>query len=113
MIPALLVATWAAGWRGGAIMMLIGISGWSAWIEPPPWAQPMRTVLWLLVQSAAIVIMDTARQTRWEMRAEKQVQLEQAARATRATQERRSEFLAHASEVLASSPDYETTLAAV
>jgi GAF domain-containing protein len=113
MIPALLVATWITGWRGGVIAMLVGISSWSAFIEPPPWAQPMRTVLWLIVEAAAVVIMDLARLARWEARAEKRVQREQAARATRVVQDRRSEFLAHASEVLASSPDYETTLAAV
>ena len=54
-----------------------------------------------------------ARQARDNREQARRVQREQANRAQRSIAARRAAFLAHASEVLGSSPDYETTLAAV
>jgi GAF domain-containing protein len=68
---------------------------------------------WLVVHVAAIVVTASARRARDERLAARRVQKEQAARAARALQAKRADFIAHASEVLAASTDFAATLTAV
>ena len=112
-LPAVVIATWAAGWPGGLFTLIISLAGRILLISPSPWSRPAWTATWLLVIGLAIVITDLARRAREERSHARRVQREQANRAALAIAERRAAFLAHASEVLASSPNYETTLAAV
>jgi hypothetical protein len=113
MLPAVVLATWVGGSRGGVVAVAVGMIAAILLIAPPPWANPMRTMLWLIAHSGAIVAIDLARQARDERGAASAIQRDQARRAAHAVAERRAAFLAHASAVLASSPDYAATLKAV
>jgi hypothetical protein len=113
MVPAVIAATWLSGWRGGAGSVATGMAAAVVLLDPPPWDRPARTVMWLVVQTTAIVFVDLARQARYEARHAEAVRRDQAERAARAVADRRAAFLKHAAEVLASSPDYETTLGEV
>jgi GAF domain-containing protein len=113
ILPAIVVGTWAAGWPGGLIALAIGFAGRIFLIAPYPWARPGWMTSWLVVHIMAIVVTEVGRHTRHERLEARRVQREQAARAAKAVAARRAEFLAHASDVLASSPDYQTTLTAV
>jgi hypothetical protein len=113
ILPAVVVATWAVGWIGGLVALAIGFGGRLLLIATPPWQQPGWLASWLVVHAMGIVITELGRRARDERRETQRIQREQAARAMKAIAARRADFLAHASEVLASSPNYETTLAAV
>jgi hypothetical protein len=113
MLPALAVGTWYGGWRAGFLTLLFGSIVRSIVIDPPQWERPFWWAVWSTVQVAAILIADRVRRARDEREHARRVQREQADRAQRSIAARRAAFLAHASEVLASSPDYETTLGAV
>jgi transcriptional regulator with GAF, ATPase, and Fis domain len=113
MLPAAIIGTWLGGWRGGAVAIALGMAGALALLDPPPFAWPARTMLWLIAHSVAIVVVDLARQAGYESREARTIRHDQAARAARAIAERRAAFLAHASEVLARARDYQSALAEV
>lgn len=113
MLPALALCTWLGGWRAGLLALAFGIALRGALVDPPPWARPFWWAVWTAVQVLLILIVDRAHQLREDRAIVKRVQRDQADRAQRSIAARRAAFLAHASEVLASSPDYQTTLAAV
>ena len=113
ILPAIVVGAWVAGWPGGIVAVLIGFLGRVGSIAPYPWARPGWMTTWLVVHAMAIVVTDVARRAHQERREARRVQADQAARAAKAVAARRAEFLAHASDVLASSPDYQTTLTSV
>jgi GAF domain-containing protein len=113
ILPAIIVSAWVAGWRGGLAALLIGFGGRVLLITPYPWTRPGWMTSWLVVHAMAIAVTDVGRRTRHERHDARRVQTEQAARAAKAVAARRAEFLAHASDVLASSRDYQTTLTAV
>jgi GAF domain-containing protein len=113
ILPAIVVSAWVAGWRGGLAALLIGFGGRVFLIAPYPWTRPGWMTSWLVVHAMAIVVTDVGRRTRHERRDARRVHTEQATRAAKAVAARRAEFLAHASDVLASSRDYQTTLTAV
>src|SRR5687767_475946 len=105
MLPAVVAATWAAGWPGGAAGLAIGVAGWLALLSSAPWTHPVWTTLWLTADVVAIAITHYARNARHETADARRVQRDQVNRAAHAVSARRAAFLAHASEVLASSPD--------
>lgn len=113
ILPAVLVGTWVSGWPGGVAALVIGFVGRVFLVTPYPWTRPGWMTSWLVVHAMAIAVADVGRRTRHERQEGRRVQREQAARAAKAVATRRAEFLAHASDVLASSPDYQTTLTAV
>lgn len=113
ILPAIVVSTWAVGWIAGVATLLLGFLGRVFLILPYPWTRPEWMTSWLVVHAMAIVVTEVGRRARSEQRDARRVQGEQAARAAKAVATRRAEFLAHASEVLASSRDYQTTLASV
>jgi hypothetical protein len=113
MLPALALCTWLGGWRAGLLTLLVGNAGRSVAIDPPPWERPFWWFVWTSIHLIAMLIAARARQARDDREQARRVQREQVDRALRSIAARRAAFLAHASEVLASSPDYETTLAAV
>lgn len=113
MLPALAGCTWLGGWRAGLLTLVAGIALRGAAVDPPPWARPFWWTVWTTMQVSVIVITELVRRAVADRDAARRVQRDQADRAQRSIAARRSAFLAHASEVLASSPDYETTLAAV
>ncbi len=113
VLPAIVIATWAAGWTGGLVALAVGFAGRVLLIAPYPWTRPAWMTGWLVVHGMAIVVTEAGRRGRADRLETRRIQREQAARATKAIDARRAEFLAHASNVLASSRDYPTTLAAV
>jgi GAF domain-containing protein len=82
-------------------------------IDTAPWLHPGWLTSWLVVHAMAIVVTELGRRARTERHETRRVQREQATRALKAIAAKRADFLAHASDVLASSPNYQTTLAAV
>jgi hypothetical protein len=113
ILPAVVAGTWAVGWVGGAIALAIGIVGRLLVISTPPWLYPGWTASWLAVHAMAIVVTAIGRNARTERADSQRIQRDQTTRANKAVAARRADFLAHASDVLASSSNYETTLAAV
>jgi GAF domain-containing protein len=113
ILPAVVFSTWIAGWRGGVVAFGAGFIGRVLWIQPHPWARPAWMALWMMLDVLAIVATEVARRARADRKEARRIAREQAGRAAKAMDTRRAEFLAHASEVLASSPDYQSTLAAV
>lgn len=113
MVPALAAAAWVGGWRLGLITLAFGLGLRLAFIDAPLWSSPEWTGGWLLVHAGLIAGVHAAARARDDREHARRIQREQAIRAQRAVEARRAAFLAHASTVLASSPDYETTLAAV
>ncbi|MGE0042749.1 MAG: GAF domain-containing protein [Vicinamibacterales bacterium] len=113
MAPALAVATWNGGWAAGLFTEVLGVAGRVTFVEPPPWERPFWSAGFVALHAAVTFFAHQSRRSRDEREQSRRVSLEQADRAQRAVAARRAAFLAHASEVLASSPDYETTLAAV
>ena len=113
ILPAVVVGTWVSAWPGGVAALVIGFLGRVFLITPYPWTRPGWMTSWLVVHGMAIVVTDVGRRTRHERLDTRRVHREQAARAAKAVATRRAEFLAHASDVLASSPDYQATLTAV
>ena len=113
MLPAVVFSTWIAGWPGGIISWIVGFGGRVLWIQPMPWTRPAWMSIWMLLHAVAILVTDVARQTREDRKETRRIARQQAARAAKAMDARRADFLAHASQVLASSRDYQSTLAAV
>lgn len=113
MIPALAWCTWIGGWRAGVLTLAVGLGLRSVAFAPAPGTRPAWWATWSALQLLTIFVADRARRARHERRTARQVQRDQADRAQRSVAARRAAFLLHVSEVLASSRDYETTLAAV
>ncbi len=113
MLPALAVCTWLGGWRAGLLTLLFGSIVRSQAIDPPQWERPFWWAVWTTMHLTVVLIADRVRRARDDREHARRVQRDQADRAQRSMAARRAAFLAHASEVLASSPDYETTLGAV
>ncbi|MGE3275407.1 MAG: GAF domain-containing protein [Vicinamibacterales bacterium] len=113
MAPAVAITAWLGGWPLALATELVGLAGRMVVITPPVWERPLWTLLFLALHGAIIVFGSQARQSKEEREQARRAALERADRAQRAVAARRAAFLAHASEVLASSPDYETTLSAV
>jgi hypothetical protein len=113
MVPAVAVATWNGGWLAGVVTEALGLVGRTTLIDPPPWDRPFSTAGFVALHGAVAFFCHHSRRSREDRDQARRVALDQADRAQRAVAARRTAFLAHASEVLASSPDYETTLAAV
>jgi hypothetical protein len=113
ILPAVVAGTWVLGWRGGLLAMSLGIVGRMFLLSTPLWRYPGWMTSWLVLHAMAIVVTSVARSARADAADARRIQREQAGRASKALAARRADFLAHASDVLASSPDYETTLAAV
>jgi hypothetical protein len=113
ILPAVISATWAVGWLGGVTALLLGFVGRLTFIDTTPWLRPGWMAGWLGVLAAAIVICEIGRRARTDRFEARRVQLEQTARAAKVVEARRAAFLAHASDVLASSRNFETTLPAV
>jgi hypothetical protein len=113
LFPAVVASTWAAGWLGGIVTLAIGFTGELLLVEVPPWADPVWTATWLVIDGAVIVATAAIRKVRAEQISARRVLREQAARASQALAKRRADFLAHASDVLRSSVSYETALAGV
>lgn len=113
MLPALALCTWLGGWRAGLLTLIVGIGLRGVAIDPPPWERPFWWAVWTTAQLFVILVINLLRQARDDREIARRVQRDQADRAQRSVAARRAAFLAHAGEVLASSPDYETTLAAV
>jgi hypothetical protein len=112
-LPAVVVATWATNWIGGGVSLVLALTGRIVLIDPAPWTEPAWMTSWLVLHVMAIVVTEIARSGHYERRDARRVTQEQSARAAKAIKTRRAEFLAHASKVLASSPNVEATLAAV
>lgn len=113
MVPALAVAAWWGGWPLALMTLATGAAGRIAALDTPFWTPPAWVGAWLVVQIGVIAGVNLAASARDERRQARHIQREQAARAQQAVAARRAAFLAHASTVLASSPDYQTTLGAV
>ncbi|MEW6319744.1 MAG: GAF domain-containing protein [Acidobacteriota bacterium] len=113
MVPAVAICAWYGRWPAGLGVVVLGAAGRIAVISPPPWDRPLWMGLWSGALLVTIVLVDRLRQARDDRVESAHIARERADRAARAVAARRAAFLAHASEVLASSPDYETTLAAV
>lgn len=113
MVPGLTLCTWLGGWRTGVLTLVISSVIRSVAIDPPQWERPRWWAIWTLIHLTTILITARARQGRDDQEQARRVQREQVDRAQRSMAARRAAFLAHASEVLASSRDYETTLGAV
>jgi GAF domain-containing protein len=113
ILPAIVIGTWVIGWPGGLAALVIGFAGRLLSIPPFPWTRPAWMTSWLVIHAMAIAVTEVARRTHYDRKEARRVQREQAARASQAIAARRAEFLAHASDVLASSPDYQATLTAV
>jgi hypothetical protein len=113
MVPVLAACTWYGGWPSAVVAWAAGLAGRVTLVQPPPWDRPAWSLAWWVVHVAVVVGVVTIRRVREEQAEARRVQREQAVRAQRAVGARRAAFLAHASEVLASSPDYETTLASL
>ena len=113
MIPAVAATAWFAGPWSAAFAVALGIAGrvWLFGVADVTFGFRLASGIALLAGVAILV--HHARRTRDERADARRVQRDQAGRAQRAVAARRAAFLAHASEVLASSSDYETTLAAV
>lgn len=113
MLPAVAVAGWVGGWPLAAATEALGLAGALFLVRPPPSAHPGWTTAFLALHALTVGLAHHARRGRDERELSRRITVEQADRAQRAVAARRSAFLAHVTEVLASSPDYETTLAAV
>jgi len=114
MVPAVALCAWYTGLGSAGLAILLGVSGrW--WLFGPPDSLAMagRLTAGVVLLAGVAVILSQARRARDDRAHAQRIQRDQAARAQRAVAARRSAFLAHASEVLASSADYETTLTAV
>jgi hypothetical protein len=114
MAPAVAACAWYAGLWSATLAVALGIGG-RVWV----FGLPEEPAIWLRLAGAAVFLVGVAVAVHQARRAgnervhARRIQRDQASRAQRAVAARRTAFLAHASEVLASSPDYETTLAAV
>jgi len=113
ILPVIVLATWVAGTMGGITALVLGFAGRAVSIAPYPWTRPAWMTTWLCLHSVAIVVTEMSRRARVDRVESRQIRRTQAARSAQAVEARRAEFLAHASDVLASSPNYATTLAAV
>jgi hypothetical protein len=109
-LPAVIAGTWVLGWTGGVITLLLAVALQFLLIEFRPWADPIWSASWLAVFGLAILASDVARRAHLDRVNARRVQREQAARAARALEQRRAEFLAHTTSVLRSSSDYRQTL---
>lgn len=114
MVPAVGLSAWFGGPWAGAAALALGVAGRLWLIDwPGDLGGGLRLVLGVTVLAGTGLAAVRARQSRDEREEVRHIAREQSERARRAVATRRSAFLAHASEVLASSPDYATTLAAV
>lgn len=113
MVPALALCTWLGGWRAGLLTLIVGSVARGVAIDPPQWERPFWWAVWTSVHVGVMLATTLARRSRDEREEARRVQREQADRAQRSMAARRAAFLSHASEVLASSRDYATTLGAV
>jgi GAF domain-containing protein len=113
MLPAVIVSTWAVGWSGGLTALGVAFAGRLVMVEAPPWLHMQWTLAWLALCLLAIAATAAARRAHLERVHARRVQREQAERAAMALETRRARFLAHATDVLRTSADYQTTLAAV
>lgn len=113
MVPAVLAGTWWGGWPLGSLTLLVGLVGRSAIVDGPIWSPLSWVGPWLAVHGVIIAGVPLASRARAERTEARRIQAEQAERARRVMAARRTAFLAHASRVLASSPDYQSTLSAV
>jgi GAF domain-containing protein len=109
-LPAVTVGTWALGWTGGAATVLLAVVLRLLLLESAPWADPAWSAGWFAAFALAILATGAARRAHLDRVNARRVQREQAARAARALEQRRAEFLAHATTVLRSSSDYHQTL---
>ncbi len=114
MIPAVAASAWFAGPWSAALALTLG-AGARLWLFgiPADLGMGLRLAGGLALLGGIALVAHHARRSRDEREDARRVQRDQADRAQRAVAARRAAFLAHASEVLASSPDYETTLGAV
>lgn len=113
LLPALAGCTWLGGWRAGVLTLVVGIATRGYAVSPPPWARPYWWALWTTAHIATIIVTELIRRAVQDRAQARRVKREQADRAQRSVAARRAAFLAHASEVLGSSPNYETALGAV
>jgi hypothetical protein len=113
MAPLLAACAWYGGWQAALIAWALGLAGRIALVSPAPWDRPAWSLVWFSIHLGTVVVLVQLRRRRDEQAEARRIQHDQAVRARRAVAARRAAFLAHASEVLASSPDYETTLAAL
>lgn len=113
MLPALAICTWFGGWRAGLLTLAVGIGIRGYAVYPPPWARPFWWTVWTAFQLSVLIATALLRRAHDDRSQARRVKREQTDRAQRSVAARRAAFLAHASEVLGSSPDYETTLGAV
>jgi GAF domain-containing protein len=114
MVPAVAASAWFSGLGPAVLAVVLGMLG-RVWLFDLPASSG--EVLRLAGGSALLVtvalLVHHTRRTRDDREDARRVQRDQADRAQRAVGARRAAFLAHASEVLASSSDYATTLTAV
>lgn len=113
MLPALVAAAWWGGWPLGLFTLAIGIAGRTVVLESSVASRPVWLGTWLLVHFAVVGGVALAATARKDHMQTRRIQREQATRSQQAVAARRQAFLAHASEVLGSSSDYEATLSAV
>ena len=113
MAPLLAACAWYGGWQAALTAWALGLAGRILLVSPPPWDRPAWSLVWFSIHLGTVVVLVQLRRVRGEQAEARRIQHDQAVRAQRAVAARRAAFLTHASEVLASSPDYETTLAAV
>lgn len=114
MVPAVALCAWYTGLWSAGLALILGVSGrW--WLFGPPDSLAMtgRLTAGVVLLAGVAVVLNQARRARDDRAHAQQIQRDQASRAQKAVAARRAAFLAHASEVLASSADYETTLTAV
>lgn len=114
MVPVVAAFAWYTGPASAALALGLGVAGRLLLFGlPTDGAGAIRLAGGTVLLVAVTIALVQARRARDDRAQARRVQRDQADRAHRAVAARRAAFLAHASEVLASSPDYETTLAAV
>ena len=114
MVPAVAASAWFAGPWSAALALTLGAGAW-LWLFgiPADLGLGLRLAGGIALLGTVALLAHHARRAHDEREDARRVQRDQAGRAQQAIAARRAAFLAHASEVLASSPDYETTLVAV
>lgn len=114
LVPAVGLSAWFGGLWPAVVAVALGLAG-RFWLLdwPHDAASVLRLVGGLAVLTVAAAATLRTRRALDERAEARRIERDQLDRAQRAVAARRTAFLAHASEVLASSPDYATTLSAV